>query len=140
MSLHWDQTLNVSSANRTSVLSFNKTLSTIRTNAQVTARHHDCILLFVKTHQALLTLPFIMLHINNPSALFHFVLLCHPVDCLNFERQPINQHYLLKNFYGIDDILTVKAECAVADHRVWLFTLLVVDRNDKWEVATCWFD
>ena len=88
MFFHWDQTLDVSTAYGTCMFCFNKALATLFTNAQMTTRHNNRILLGIKANQTLFV--FIFFHINMLLTFYSFVLLCHSVDCFDFKWKYIN--------------------------------------------------
>ena len=104
----------------------------LRADAQVPARHDHRVFGIIEAHEALL-LPVVVLvfYFYFRLAFFDVVLLHHPVDGLQLEGQPLDQHQLLHDFHAVDLLLPVQREACVENHGVGLPRVLVVDRYDE---------
>jgi hypothetical protein len=86
--LHWDETLNVSTADGTRLFMFDQIFAAVMTDAQMRAWHNHRVLLCVQTDQALIRLRLLYVHLH--LAVSSIVLLLQSVDRLDFEGHTIN--------------------------------------------------
>lgn len=133
MFLHRDETLNVASADDTRLFGFDEALAAVAAHTQVTARHNHCVFVRIHAHHALLVA--VVLHVELFLAFDRLVLVRHPVNCLDFVGQSIDEHCLFEHSHARHVLISVQHERAVADHGERLVTLLVVNRNNQREVA-----
>ena len=126
--LHRDKRRNVSSANRTGLLSLDELLPTVFTDTEVTARHYKSVLGVRQANQALGVRVVIF---NRLLSIFSVVVIpSHAVNRFQLERETIDEGDLLRHVDPVDVLVTILGEGAIGHHGVLGPVVLIVDRDD----------